>query len=167
MTTLTHVQFSLSKDGIAVSATVPNSYFDSNVLPIITSLLQQIGSTTTSAPTFAAPAQPTGASGAAKLNLSVRAISEKLSSKTAGDVLTAAAASITLVQQRPEFSWKELITEAGKATGYWTKYHPGNAAKSLKTLRSKGVIVELASGSLALSPEAQKELAAVLAAGGK
>lgn len=98
----------------------------------------------------------------AKVNLSVRAIAQKLDAKSAGDVLKAAAASLSLVQNRERFSWKDLLAEAGKATGYWTKYHPTNAAQAAKRLRKDGLLVELANGDLALSPTSRTTLIAEL-----
>lgn len=96
------------------------------------------------------------------LNLSVASIAQRLNAKSADDVLRAAAASLTLVQGREHFPWKDLLAEAGRATGYWTKHHPSNATKALKRLRGTGVLVELANGELALSPAAKSDLTAAL-----
>lgn len=100
-----------------------------------------------------------------QIDLSVGTIAQRLSAKTAGEVLRAAAASLTLVQKKAHFSWKELLAEAAKATGYWTKYHPGNAGQAAKKLRADGILVELANGNLGLSPTAKLTLAQTLGAG--
>lgn len=104
--------------------------------------------------------QQTGVAG--PLDLSVGAIAQRLKAKTADDVLKAGACSLSLVHQREHFPWKDLLTEAGRATGYWTKYMPTNATKALKRLKSSDILVELANGDLALSPKAKVSLATQL-----
>jgi hypothetical protein len=93
------------------------------------------------------------------LDLSVTSIAQRLGATTAEDVLRAAAVSLTFVHGREHFPWKDLLAEAGRATGYWTKHHPSNATKAAKRLKANSVLVELANGDLALDPSAKEELA--------
>ena len=99
---------------------------------------------------------------ASHLDLSVTTIAHQLDAKTAYEVLRAAAASLTFVHNREHFPWKDVLGEAARATGYWTKHHPSNATKALKSLRNKNVLVELANGDFALTPVAKGALATEL-----
>jgi hypothetical protein len=156
------VQFAISKNGISVSATVSSSYFQDTVLPVMSSLLGEMSSAP-SVGTFsstATNAQP------AKINLSVKAIAQKLNAKSVTEVLTAAAASLVLVHNKEQFSWKELLAETKKASGYWTKSHATNGTKGRDTLQASGVLIENSSGELSLAPTAERDLLTKLGVGG-
>lgn len=165
------VEFSISRHGLAVTAKVTTEYFEKNVLPVISSLLAEMKDARSSLNRLEGPVEasriitevdtPSG-----KLNLSVKSIAQKLNAKTAADVIRAGAASLVFVQAKDQFSWKELLAETQKASGFWTKSHSTNGTKARDSLQSAGVLVELANGNFTLSPSAEQDLLAVLSGNG-
>jgi hypothetical protein len=91
------------------------------------------------------------------LNISVKTMSAKLGNSTGSDLARAAAAYLTLVQNRETFSQAEILNAMKSAVGiYKRSTHGKNSGKIILNLVSNGVLLETAAGTFALA-EAQRE----------
>jgi hypothetical protein len=143
------VDFSIAKDGVTVSASVPSEFFEKNVLPVIKHLVG--GMLPPREPAAGAEPEDQGAGGGGR-DFSVKMIVQHMGKNTALDILTAAAICLTLVHGRSHFSWRELLTEADTAPSYWTKARANGAENVLAVLKSRGILVEASNGNLSLGP---------------
>jgi hypothetical protein len=153
------VEFSISKDGTSVSASVPSQYFDQKILPLIETLLDQVAQPEThSNAKTSGPVEPVRPD----ISWSVRKIAGRLAARTASDVMKAAAISLVLVHGKEQFSYEELLAELHLATGYWKKTYAQGVSGILDWLKSSGFLVETMDGHLSLSPEAEVTAAHML-----
>jgi len=74
------------------------------------------------------------------------------------DVITAAAARLTLVANKESFTRAELLEEAKTATGYYKKTVANNLSNTLKELVKVGELSEISSGTYSLSATKRQEL---------
>jgi hypothetical protein len=143
------VDFSIAKDGLTVTASVPSDFFEKNVLPVIEHLVS--GMVPPRERAAAAEPEEQSAVGVGR-DFSVKMIVQHMGKDTALDILTAAAICLTLVHGRSHFSWRELLTEADTAPSYWTKARANGAENVLAVLKSRGILVEASNGNLSLGP---------------
>ncbi len=86
----------------------------------------------------------------------------KLGAKTAKDLIIAAAAQLTLVGGKAEFSRQELLTSVKSASGYYKESYSKNFTNYLNVRVKAGQLVEPRSGHYALSAKEKKELETTL-----
>lgn len=91
------------------------------------------------------------------------ALAGKLECKSGPDLLMAAAAHLTFVAGKSEFSRKQLRDEAKGASGYYTESIQKNMSAYLTSLVKRGDLVEPKSGYYALSATKQTEMRSSLA----
>lgn len=87
----------------------------------------------------------------------------KLNVKSGNDLVIAAAAQLTLVGGKAEFSRQELLTSVKSASGYFKDTYGKNFTNYLNGRVKAGQMLEPRSGYYALSAEKKKELEATLA----
>lgn len=147
------VEFTIRKNGITVSASVPPDYFDSHVLPAIGSILDELcpQKIDEDAPVGSPPPLAEKVEDRKEEPMSVRTIAQRLSASTAPEIMKAAAISLAVIQKREKFSLEELCEEVRKATGYWNKTHSMSTKYVLAWLTSCGALVETFDGLYSLS----------------
>jgi hypothetical protein len=90
-------------------------------------------------------------------------IAGKLGCKSAPDLIIAAAAHLTFVGKKVEFSRKELLAEVKGASGYYKTSMGTNLTNYLNNRLKSGELVEPRTGHFALSSKKQAELRKSLA----
>ena len=103
-----------------------------------------------------------GAGDDADVEHSVSDIAQKIDAKTGPDLLKAAAASLTLVKNKPKFTRKELTTEMKLAGAYWKSSYTKNLGAYLKTLVRGGEFLQQGEKEYALSATAKSDIRAKL-----
>lgn len=103
-----------------------------------------------------------GGAGTGKIQLSTTSIAAKLSCSSGPDLITAAAAHLTLVKKAKTFTRKQLTDEMRTASGYFKATYRDNLTSSLKRLLRKDILNEPSTGHYSLTESAQKELGAKL-----
>lgn len=154
------VDFAIRRNGVSLSANVSQAYFETTVLPVITTILQELA-----APPAADQATVSAQQAAAKkadTPPSLRTIIEKTEATNAAEIMKAAAVSLTLIQGKARFTREELLDEVGKASGYWRKSHAQGASHILGYLLKSGTLVESVDGSLSLEPTEERKAACLL-----
>lgn len=87
----------------------------------------------------------------------------QLNVKSGNDLVIAAAAQLTLVGGKAEFSRQELLASVKSASGYFKDSYGKNFSNYLNGRVKAGQLVEPRSGHYALGAEKRKELEATLA----
>lgn len=154
------VQFTITKGATSISATVPVDYFRSAIGPAMESIVAQMVNVV--GPGAAAMQSTQPDRGGTKVDLSVKAICQRINAKTGTDVLKAGAVSLALVQKQAQFGRKDILAEAQKAAGYWKASYTGDAGRYLSTLESQGILIEGASGLYSLSAKAEADMLELL-----
>jgi hypothetical protein len=90
-------------------------------------------------------------------------IAAKLKSNSAPELMIAAAAHLTLVANKPEFSRKELLEAMKSASGYYKSSMTNNFGNCANGRVRAGELVEVRKGHYALSPKKLGDLRARLA----
>ncbi len=98
------------------------------------------------APTVTSPIKPSE-----KVKLSVRTIAAKLGGSMGKDVVLAAAAYLTIYEDKEVFKRGELLEHMKKATGFYKESFSGNLTRILDSLMSAGEIYEHSEGNYSLS----------------
>src|SRR5262245_1739460 len=78
-------------------------------------------------------------------------IASALGCKSGSDLVIAAAAQLTLVQGRHQFSRKDLLAEMRGATGFFSEGIGNNLSSYLQTTMKAGNLLEHSSGNYVLS----------------
>lgn len=91
------------------------------------------------------------------IKFSTATIAKKLNCKSAPELAVAAAARLTFVNGKAEFSRQELLTEMKTATGYYNATMVKNLSHSLRSLVGKK-LNEVATDRYALTGTASSEL---------
>lgn len=159
------VRFSIKRNGVSVSATVPAPYFDEHVLPVVSSLLSEIGGPSAGC----GPSVEADRTESAEIPvlaerppMSVKTIAQKLCARTAPQILRAAAISLQVLQGKQQFSREELLAEAQLAHGFWRKTHSESAHPVLSCLLAAGTLIETFDGRYTLSADEEAAAAALL-----
>ena len=87
----------------------------------------------------------------------------KLKSKSAGDLIIAAAAQLTLVEGKSEFARKELHDSVKGASGYYKETVSKNFTNYLNARVKAGDLMEPKNGHYSLSAEKKQQLESALA----
>lgn len=157
------VQFSIKRNGVSVSATVPIAYFDEHVLPVVSNLLAEIGGPASGALEEPAVTANAPAESAERPPISVKTVAQKLAARTAPQILKAAAISLRVLQGKEQFSRDELLAEAQLAHGFWKKAHAESAHTVLNCLLAAGTLIETFDGRYTLSADEESAATALLA----
>ena len=91
-------------------------------------------------------------------NLGLNTIAQRINAETGRDLIIAAAAYLTFVEESPTFSRRAILEAMKKASHYYKKSYSQNLSKYLKRLVKDGVLLQTASGLYALSADTRKEL---------
>lgn len=78
-------------------------------------------------------------------------IAGKLSVKSGGDLIIAAAARLTFVMGKEKFSRKDILKEIQSASAYYKSSHSANLSTYLSNLVKDGALLETSSGIYAIS----------------
>jgi hypothetical protein len=97
------------------------------------------------------------------LKLSSSSIAAKLECKTGSDLVLAASAYLTLVEQSESFERAQLLNTMKIATGYYKSSYSNNLSGYLQRLVAEGRLLQEATGRYALSSSAKRELEQQLA----
>ena len=154
------VDFAIRRNGVSLSANVSQAYFEATVLPVITTILQELAGTP--AADQATVSAQKAATKRAEAPPSLRTVIEKTEATNAAEIMKAAAVSLTLIQGKARFTREELLDEVGKASGYWRKSHAQGASHILSYLLKSGTLVESVDGSLSLEPTEERKAACLL-----
>jgi len=92
----------------------------------------------------------------------IATIAGKLGSKSANDLIIAAAAQLTFVGKKSEFSRKDLHDSIKSATGYYKESMSKNFTNYLSGRVKAGELMEARAGHYALSAQKKQELAKAL-----
>lgn len=98
-----------------------------------------------------------------QLKMTTGSIAAKLSCGSGADLLLAAAANLTLIQNNETFTRQQLLLEMQTAIGYYKTTYSSNLSTYLRTLTRSGKLNERTSGQYALTAETRKELQTRLA----
>lgn len=125
-------------------------------------LVSDILELTKTAPTVgnnaAKSAPPSGA-----LNLGVKTISAKLGNSSGPDLARAAAAYLTLVENKETFSQQELLTAMKSATGiYKQSTHGKNSGKIISGLLTNNVLLQTAAGTYSMAEDQREQIYRIL-----
>jgi hypothetical protein len=90
-------------------------------------------------------------------------IAGKLTCNSAPELMIAAAAHLSLVAQRAEFSRKELLDQMRSASGYYKSSMTNNLGNYVNSRIKAGELVEVRKGHYALSPRKLADLRTRLA----
>jgi hypothetical protein len=107
-------------------------------------------------------APPSGA-GKALIKATTSTIASKLGVKTGSDLIIAAAANLTLVQQKDSFTRQEISDQMKSATAFHNKNYISNLSSLLTTLVKNGVLNEIANNTYALNAQKRSEIEALIA----
>jgi len=149
----TRVRFDIRQKGMRISASVTAEYFDANILPIMTRLLDRMAAEPSDANRAAdkpAAQQPTPKD-------SVRTVIERLDATSGSDILKAAAISLTVLKGVVTFSREDLLEEAALAAGYWRKKYASDAKLLVDYLVSSEVLIEAVEGGFNLNPREERK----------
>lgn len=108
------------------------------------------------------PSESKGVSNNAPLQMSINSISAKLNVKSGSDLIIAACAHLTLVQNRETFQRKDILNEMKKASNYFKISHRGNLTSLLKTLVTNHKLIERKTDTYAISANTLKSLKSTL-----
>lgn len=131
------------------------------LLAAVSKLHQESSATVPPVADASAEAQPSPKHGQVKGTTGT--IAAKLGGNSGAELLTAAAAQLTLVEGKAEFSKKELSQAAKQATNYWKKSYQNNFANYLGTLVANHSLIEVRTGVYALDAKKRESLEAALA----
>lgn len=106
------------------------------------------------------PASPTDKCKA--LNYSVNTIAAKLGGKNGREIALAAAAHLTFVEQKGNFSRQELLKAMHQANSYYKQTMGSNLSKTLARMVKDNDLLENAKGSYSLSADCRKRIENVL-----
>ena len=104
-----------------------------------------------------------GGNGKGKVIGTTKSIAGKLDCKTGPDLIVAAAAHLTFVGGKNEFSRKELLGHVQGASGYYNENMGKNFTLNLNSLVKASMLVEPKSGHYALIAAKKTELRSKLA----
>ena len=91
-------------------------------------------------------------------DLSPTTIAQKIDAKTGRDLIIAAAAYLTFVENKPTFSRREILDMMKKASHYYQKNYSKNLSGYLKRLVKDKILLQTSTGLYALSADARKDL---------
>jgi hypothetical protein len=154
------VDFAIRRNGLSLSANVSEAYFEATVIPVITTILQELAGTPAADPANESAQQV--ATKRAETPPSLRTVIEKTEATNAAEIMKAAAVSLTLIHGKARFTREELLDEVGKASGYWRKSHAQGASHILSYLLKSGTLVESADGGLSLEPTEERKAVCLL-----
>ena len=92
------------------------------------------------------------------VDFSVATIAEKINAKTGKELVVAAAAYLTFVENAPSFSRREILDAMKAASHHYQKNYSKNLSRYLQQLLREKVLNQTASGTYAFSAAARKEL---------
>jgi hypothetical protein len=131
-----------------------------NLISTVSSLYYQSGLQLTPSDQAAIPTRPqaVGRPQVTVPTATTATIAEKLNCKTGPDLITAAAAHLTFVEQKDRFTRQEIIDDMKTATAYFKKSYVNNLSNYLKNLVRDEKLVEVRKDTYALKAETRKEL---------
>jgi hypothetical protein len=97
-------------------------------------------------------------SNAANIQLSTSTIAAKLLCSSGPDLITAAAAHLTLVKKNKTFSRQQILDEMKTATGYFKPTYRDNLSSSLQRLLKNDILNEPSTGIYSLTESERKKL---------
>ena len=98
-------------------------------------------------------------------DLSTSTIASVLSVKTGSELVLAASAKLLLVDEKTQFTRKDILNEMRDAPGYYKKTYASNLTKSLDALLKADRLRTTGSGVYALSAKEEESLRAMLREG--
>jgi hypothetical protein len=110
-----------------------------------------------------AVAHPGAGNGSGKVAGTTATIAGKLACKSAPELMIAAAAHLTLVANKAEFSRKELLDQMKSASGYYKASMTNNLGNYVNNRVKAGELVEVRKGHYALSSKKLADLRTSLA----
>ena len=91
-------------------------------------------------------------------DLSTTTIARKIDVKTGKELVIAASAYLTFVENKPAFHRREILEAMKSATSYYQRNYSKNLSRYLQQLVRDGSLNVTASGTYALSATARKDL---------
>lgn len=132
-----------------------------DLLAAVSSLHKEVGAEVTTSKTFSAPAASNGADSIAGTTATIAA---KLNVDSGPDLIVAAAAQLTFVAGKDEFTRRELTAACRAGKNFWKKSYGNNFTKYLSTLVGDNSLIEVRDGTYALGAKKRQALEAQLAA---
>jgi hypothetical protein len=91
------------------------------------------------------------------IDMSIRAMCNKLSVNSGSDLFKVAACYLSIVKGQERFDRKDLTACVREASGFFKETYAKNASSYIETLIKKGVLLESSSGHFSLSNSAEQE----------
>lgn len=141
-------------------------YMKDELINLVTELSSALTRTSPVSESEAPTSEPfelSPSNGSPAIDMSVESIAAKLDVKKGTDLLVAAAAHLSLVDQQTSFTRKEILDEMKKASSYYTQNMASNFSGYLKTAIKSGILIQRSNNSYALTANTKKSLAERLA----
>jgi len=128
----------------------------SEILASVSKLYRESSDTTAAQNTGSNAASADGETG--RVVGTTATIAARLKVKSAPELLMAAAAHLSLVVGKSEFTRQELLEQMKGATGYFKESHTRNLTQSISSQVRAGSLLEPSTGKFALSAKKRAEL---------